>query len=230
MGRYHEKTSGFFARLTSGLGRKQRPVVIPLSKSLGSPAPQTSLSTSSYQSLGSKTDPSHPFFAVFELPDELLLSILSYISPDPRLIGHYARFRVEYILEINDHHQQRVQFLRPLSITCKAMWLRLLPWIWERLEASRRNLGTSGDFEWKLNAIVSALHADAFVATSVKYFCALLRSLGSGLISGPLKIHDGPSPVEWSQHPSFLCQMPRVPPKPPHTRDRIRGRDYYDPA
>lgn len=46
MGRYREKTSAFFTRLTYGLGRKRPPATIPPWKPIGPPAPQTSLSTS----------------------------------------------------------------------------------------------------------------------------------------------------------------------------------------
>jgi len=42
-----EKTSALFTRLAYGLGWNRRPDVLPLSKSLGHPAPQTSPSTSS---------------------------------------------------------------------------------------------------------------------------------------------------------------------------------------
>ena len=47
MTRRREQTLAFFTRLASGLGRKQLPATVPLSKSLASPAPQTSLGTSS---------------------------------------------------------------------------------------------------------------------------------------------------------------------------------------
>jgi len=181
MDRYREKSSMFFTRLTNGLGKKQRPAVVPLSESLGSPAPQTSLST------GSRISPSYrmlnvnltcSIFAVFELPDELILSILSHASPDPQLTGHYARFRVQYCMWIDDYHEQRVRFLLPLSMTCRMMRLRLLPWIWERLEclraASRWGPDAEGDFPKGFNAIMGALRVDTLLAASVKYFRALL--------------------------------------------------------
>ena len=47
MGHRRERTSALFTRLAHGLGRKRWSAVLPLSKSLGSPAPQTSLSASS---------------------------------------------------------------------------------------------------------------------------------------------------------------------------------------
>ena len=47
MTRRREQTLAFFTRLASSLGKKQLPATIPLSKPLASPAPQTSLSTSS---------------------------------------------------------------------------------------------------------------------------------------------------------------------------------------
>ena len=46
MDRCREKTSTFFTKLAYGVGKKLYPTVVPLSRSLGSPAPQTSLSTS----------------------------------------------------------------------------------------------------------------------------------------------------------------------------------------
>ena len=72
----------------------------------------------------------------------------------------------------------------PLSMTCREMRLRLLPWIWERIEIF------SGDWlRWEVltrrsKAIVGALRADPGLRMNVKYFCALL-SPGSGLILSP---------------------------------------------
>ena len=113
-----------------------------------------------------------PIFTVFKLPNDLIHSILSHISPDPQLTGHHARFRIQYGMEINDHRERRTQFLRPLSMTCKEMRLRLLPWIWEHLEPSWR------DFVGNLNIIANASRADMLLAASVKYF----RVLCSGVL------------------------------------------------
>ena len=167
---YREKISVLLARL----GRKQHPAV------RRSPAPQTSLSTNSrVSSLESNANIFDPVFTVFELPDELILSILSHVPPDPRFAGHYAWFRIRYGGEIDDYHQQRAQFLRPLSMTCWAMRLRLVPWVWERLELPlpyslfvRREIPV---FLRKLNAITNGLRADTLLATSVKYLFSLLR-------------------------------------------------------
>ena len=99
-------------------------------------------------------------FTVFDLPDELILSILSYIFPDPpRHIGDYARFRIN--------------FLRTLSMTCKAMRLRLLPWVWGRTEVRYCQMS------WKsrtrqFDTLLNVLHADTFMATSVRCPCTLL--------------------------------------------------------
>jgi hypothetical protein len=168
-------------KLADGLGAKQR-MPIPLSKS---PGTQTSHSTSSCTcSLDQAPTSSHPIFAVFEFPDELILFVLSYVSPDPGLAGHRARFRVQYIMEVSDDYRWRVAFLLPLSMTCRVMRLRLLPWIWERIEVF------SGDWvRWEVltrrsKAIVGALRADPGLHMNVKYFCALL-SPGSGLILSP---------------------------------------------
>ena len=82
----------------------------------------------------------HPLnltFAVFELPGELILSILSHISPV--LIGYYARFRVQDELAVYDDHLRRMRVLRwlTLSMTCKTMRWRLLLWILERLDIKK---------------------------------------------------------------------------------------------
>ena len=57
-------------------------------------------------------------------------------------------------------------------MTCRAMRLRLLPWVWECIALSwRSSEGTSAK---NLNTIAYALHGDKFVATSVKYLNAFL--------------------------------------------------------
>jgi len=123
----------------------------------------------SHQFFEPNANPFHLGFTVFDLPDELILSVLSYVSPEPRLAGHRARFRAQYNMEISGNHRRRVQFLRPLSRTCRAMRLRLMPWIWERLEASpRRNWSSGEDFDRRLSNVANVLHKDAFLATSVK--------------------------------------------------------------
>ena len=68
---------------------------------------------------------------------------------------------------IDDNHEQRVEFLRPLSMTCVAMRLRLLPWIWERLELIP-GCGPDWEFLCKVNAMAKALRKDISLATSVK--------------------------------------------------------------
>ena len=114
---------------------------------------------------------------VFELPDELILSILSCVSPDPQLTGYYARFRVQYCMGISDYHQQRVRFLLSLSMTCRAMRLRLLPWIWEcveRLMFPNWSPGPEGGTPGKFSATIGTLRTDILLAASVKYVCAML--------------------------------------------------------
>ena len=122
-------------------------------------------------------DLSHRFFgpsvnlfhsAVFELPDELILSILSHVAPDTQHTSHWVRFRIQHELGIGNYHQQRVQFLRPLSMTCRTMHLRLVPWIWERLELPELHLGAAPVFVRKLSTIAKALHAGIYPATFVK--------------------------------------------------------------
>jgi len=72
MGRHNEKTPTIFTKLAYGLLRKQPPAIVPLSKSLGPPAPQTSLGTPAFdripihpvsfsQSSNSQTNSSFPF-------------------------------------------------------------------------------------------------------------------------------------------------------------------------
>ena len=71
----------------------------------------------------------------------------------------------------DNDHQQRVQFLLPLSMTCRAMRLRLLPWIWERIECLELapSWSSEGRFPSGLNAIVKALGTDRHMSASVKY-------------------------------------------------------------
>ena len=77
MDRYREKTSTLFTGFVHGLSRKQRPVITPLSKSLGFPVPQTSLSMSArltsldrvltyyiFQFSNSQTSSSFPFYLI----------------------------------------------------------------------------------------------------------------------------------------------------------------------
>ena len=60
-------------------------------------------------------------------------------------------------------------FLRPLSMTCRAMRLRLIPWIWERLELFPQRLRVFGsDGVQKLEMILDALRGDAYLAITVK--------------------------------------------------------------
>jgi len=196
MGRRREKTAALLTRFVHGLSRRRWSAVLPLSKSLGYPTPQTSLSASScVSSLDDRV--LIDLVAVFELPNELTLSILSHISPEPQLTGQYARFRVQYGMEIDDYHEQRVRFLLPLSMTCKAMRLRLMPWIWERVECIELapNWSSEGGAPRKLDTIVGALRADISLTTSVKYFYTLL-SPWVGTDPHPLKVHDGVRDVE----------------------------------
>ena len=189
MGRYRERTTTFFTRFAYGLGRKQPPAIVPLSKSLGPPAPQTSLSK--YYLLQrlfrSNANISYSTFAVFELPDELILSILSHISPDPEFIRYYARLRILYCEDTNDY-QQRVRVILQLSMTCRIMWLRLTPWMWERLECMK--LSPFWRSPRKLDAIMNALGADVSLATHVRYPC-VLPCPWVGADTRLLKVRDG---------------------------------------
>jgi hypothetical protein len=186
MDRYRAKTSTFFSKLANGLRAKQR----PLSESLGPPGPQTSLGTGSHISLVDQTSiSSRPTFAVFELPNELILSVLSYVSPDPGPTSHYERFRFSFYMHPKNYHAERVEFLLPLSMTCRAMRLRLLPWIWERIEGSSRK-----GFKRRPEPIVGALRADPGLAMNVKYFRPPI-CLWTGAYLRPLKVPDDVSRV-----------------------------------
>ena len=112
-----------------------------------------------------------PIFAVFELPDELILSILFYISPDPWLTGHYVQFSTEngVVNNIYSDQWQHVEFLRPLSMTCRAMRLRLLPWVWERLEMHPNNWSSTRNYAKGLNTLTNVLLTDVSLAANVKY-------------------------------------------------------------
>ena len=131
--------------------------------------------------------------SVFQLPDELILSILTYVSSNPELTGPYARFRLAYCVEVSGCCSQRVGFLRPLSMTCRAMRFRFVPWVWERLElpgwtSPQKMLAKN------LSVVVDAFHADMFLATCVKYFC-VLPFPRVGADSRPPKVHEGPFPA-----------------------------------
>ena len=166
---YREKTSILLARLAGRNLSRKRPS--------RSPAPQTSPSATSrvgsFFALNSNIFRSIP--TVFKLPDELILSILSYVSPDPCLSGHYARFHMSYDVTWWNCHDERAQFLRPLSMTCMAMRLRLLSWVWGRLEISPRfGLISMEQHVQELSTILNGPHTDRLLASSVKYFCPLL--------------------------------------------------------
>ena len=81
-------------------------------------------------------------------------------------------------------------------MTCKAMRLRLLPWIWDLIEPSRCRRGFPAYFLTNLVTLVDASHADASLATNIKYLCALFCP-GVGLIRSlkrfmtvPVLLHD----------------------------------------
>ena len=228
MGPHREKTPMFFTRLTHSLGRKQRSPSPAIDRS---PAPQTSLGTRfSHDLFESNVDPSHS--AVFQLPDELILRILSHIVHMPRHTDCYARFRIQDDSEpvgTDRYRQLEADFLRPLSMTCRAMRLRLIPWIWEYLQLpSQYRWGPArGDIVSRgLDTIAGAFYADKFLATSVKYFCALLCPSADANLR-PLKVHDTGSRGE-CVHLSSVRQMPTVPPKPTYAGDSTGGRPQFD--
>ena len=207
VGRYRKNISTFFTRLAHGFGRKQRPATVPpsvsppvspvpqtnpstifyINSSDRSPAPQTGLRTSSRVNFFCRMLIYSTSFSVFELPDELILCILSQISPDPQLTRHYACFCIPY-KRICNFHGQRTQSLRQLSMTCWAMRLRFLPWVWENIVLSWQS--SEETFVNNLNTVANALHADKYVATSVKYFYTFPYPwLGTDPCL--MKVHDG---------------------------------------
>ena len=130
MNRSGENSLMLFSRLAYGLVGKQSLATVGRSPALVKSVPQTSLSMSSWVDFSqSRVDMSTPF-SVFELPDGLILSILSHISPDLWFAGQHAQFRVQYCMEISNHRKLRARFLLLLSMTCKMMRLRFLLWIW----------------------------------------------------------------------------------------------------
>ena len=152
----------------------------------------------SHQFFGSCVNLVTPGFAVFELPDELILSLLPHIYPlaNPRHAGHYPQFRIHDELVTDDYYYRlRARFLRPLSMTCRPMWLRLMPWIWEHINLPKPYSRSSGETVRKLNAIVNVLRTGTYLATSVRYFCVLLYPW-VGTDSCPPKVHDSGSLVE----------------------------------
>ena len=79
-------------------------------------------------------------------------------------------------------------------MTCRAMRLRFLPWVWEYIAPSSGQ-GSKETPASDLRAIVNALHTDKSVATSVKYgyaflypwlwlICVLRRFMALGFMRG----------------------------------------------
>ena len=168
---------------------------------------------------------SHLTFAVFGFSDELILSILSHVSPDPR---RYARFHFQHVMDTRDYHRRRMAFLLPLSKTCRAMRLRLLPWVWERVEVLPGGWTGVEDPIRRPTGIAGALRADPYLSMSVRYVHPFFVP-GSAVYLCPLKISVDASPVG-GVHDLFVRQMPRVPSKSPHTGDTTGGCVLRMPA
>ena len=106
------------------------------------------------------------------------------------------------------------------------MRLRFLPWVWENIVLSWQS--SEETFVNNLNTVANALHADKYVATSVKYFYTFPYPwLGTDPCL--MKVHDGVFHVGF-YHVLSVRRMPKVPPKSPHAIDRICGRLSYDPT
>ena len=110
------------------------------------------------------------------------------------------------------------------------MRLRLLPWMRERLKLPLPDTWSSGGETnvRELSILANSLRIDTLLATSVKYFCPLLGPW-VGADSSCLKVRDGAPLVEYVLL-SSIPQMPGIPPKSTHARDRMGGRLYYGPA
>ena len=212
--------------LATGFGAEQRPAIVPLSESLGPPGPQTCHSTSSRISSSDQILMSpHRTLTVFKFPDELILSVLSHVSTDPGLTCQYARFRFQYNMDASDYHRRRVAFLLPLSMTCRAMRLRLLSWIWERTEAF---LGGWESLVRRHKTIVGALRADPGLGMSVKYFCPRIYPwVCTDLRS--LEVPDDAVSIDQAHDP-LVGRMPGVASKSSHPRDTSGGRTLDTPA
>ena len=138
----------------------------------------------------------YPVFAVFKLPDELVLSILSYLAPNIQPTSQWVRFRIHDESRTDNYRLLRVRFLRPLSMTCRAMRLRLVPWIWEDIQLLQTHRWDGREsVARKLNTITNPLYADTFPATSVRCFYPLLL-FAADADSRPLKVHDSGSRVD----------------------------------
>ena len=77
----------------------------------------------------------------------------------------------------DEYYQLRARLLRPLSMTCRAMRLRLVPWIWEHLEIPPPYDWSLGGeiFAGQFNVIAKVLNAHPLPAASVKCFLVHLR-------------------------------------------------------
>ena len=82
-------------------------------------------------------------------------------------------------------------------------------------------------FVKRFDAITNVLRADIYLATTVKYFRALVYPRVG--VDSCLKVHDGAFRAGWVYF-SSIRQMPRVPPKSPHAGDRMDGRLDYNPT
>lgn len=107
---------------------------------------------------------------IFKLPDELIISLPSYTSPAPRHSDHIARFRVQYDMTIDNRHQEWMKLLRTLSMTCKKMRFRLIPWIWERLELFPQHHCASESENIRYTGMVfDIVKGDEYLAPAVKF-------------------------------------------------------------
>ena len=81
-------------------------------------------------------------------------------------------------MEIDDRpHYRRMQVLRRLSMTCRAMRLRLLPWIWDFILLSRRchaRDSKTSSISWESTTTALASYVDASLTARVRYFRASL--------------------------------------------------------
>ena len=96
-------------------------------------------------------------------------------------------------------------------MTCRAMRLRLLPWVWERLELPPPRNVRGETYERKLGPIAKTFHANVFLAASVKYFWCFFFAPGSELIRTLSRFMTVNLPLDGSALRSFVKCLKSLP-------------------
>ena len=220
MNRRGENTPRLLSRLAYRLVGKQHPTI------RRSPAPQTSLSTSSsistFDRMLTYPIPSSQF-SNSQTSSSLPSSPTSPQTRTSPVTTHGTVFK--YCMDINDNHQRRMEFLLRLSGTCRTMRLRLVPWIWDHIQPSRasyRYYGGERTILWSFPAITQILSQNNSLAR-VKYSYVLLCPWVKA-DPCPLKVHDSALPGLRNHCSAY--RMPEIPPKSPHARNRVVGIQF----